>query len=125
MTDAAAPDEFEDFLCTCSEDGKQRSDAVLAEVHARLAQGSEGLLALEVTDRNFLTAAVTSLNWDYGARITQIANDQWSGVWAEAYDGRFKTRIECDEVEHGVAATWRAFADRRDGQPLRRVGDVC
>ncbi len=122
--DNAEPEEFEDFLCTCSDEGKDRSEAVLAEVKARLAGGSDELQPFgEVTDRNFLTAVVTSLNWDFDARITQIANDQWSGVWAEAHDGKFKTRIQCDEVEHGIAATWKAFADRKLRLPTERVPD--
>jgi hypothetical protein len=68
------------------------------------------------SDGNLLTAIVTSLNWDYQAHITKIMNGQWSAVWAEADNGSFKTRVQCDEVEHGIAATWRAFANRHSDE---------
>jgi len=59
------------------------------------------------------------LNWDFDARITEIASDQWSRVSAESWDGSFKTRIQCDKVEDRIAATWKAFADR-DPEPASR-----
>jgi len=108
----APVEEFEDFICTCSDEGRQRGAALMDEVRGRLSTGSEELMPRQVENSNLLTMVVTSLNWDFDARITQIANDQWSGVWAETYKGDFKTRIECDLVEHGIAATWKAFADR-------------
>lgn len=108
--------EFEDFICTC-DDGRRANAAALREdVRARLAAGSEERHPHDVTSDTFVSDLVWSLNWDFNAHITEIACDQWFGVWAEAYDGSFKTRIECDAVEDGLAATWRAFSERPQGQ---------
>ena len=99
---------FEDFICVCNDDGIIEADALLAEV-------KDGLNA---DDATLLTRVVIALNWDYTASIEAIYNDQWSLVVAKTYkkagDGEpvFTTRIQCDWVEHGIAATWRAFRDR-------------
>jgi len=85
----------------------------MAEVTKRLTKGSGELRPCEVTPQNLLTMVVQSLNWDYSACITRILNDQWSRVDAESYDGSFSTSIDCDQVEDGVAATWKAFADHQ------------
>lgn len=114
--------EFEDFICTCDQPRKDAAAALRAEVVHRLAEGTEEGGTSPVTDANFTSAVVWSLNWDHDARITQIASDQWFGVWAESYDGKFKTRIECDSVEDGLAATWRAFADRPSPVKFNRAG---
>jgi hypothetical protein len=105
--------EFNDFICTCKDDGRQRATELMAEVRRRLPEPES------VTDANFLDRVVQSLNWQFDARITEIGNDQWSQVTAEAWDGSFKTRVDCDQVEDGIAATWKAFADRphADGKP--------
>lgn len=113
---------FADFICVCDtpggEERRARAEALMAEVQERLARGSEELVPRPVDDSNMLTEVVFSLNWDFGAHISDIPNDQWSAVVAETYakadDGEpeFSTYIECDRVEHGVAATWKAFADR-------------
>jgi hypothetical protein len=97
------------FICTCSDEGRQRAIALMTEVRRRLPHSEL------VTDANFVGRVVESLNWEFDARITEIANDQWSRVSAEAWDGSFKTMIDCDQVEDGIAATWKAFADRRSG----------
>src|SRR5947207_4005097 len=65
--------------------------------------------ARSVTSKNFLTEVVVSrLNWDYGAHITSIDNDHRSAVTVEKYDRSLRLRVECDFVEHGVAAIWQA-----------------
>jgi hypothetical protein len=61
-----------------------------------------------------LTAVVTNLSWNYNAHISKIIGEQWWAVFAETYDGTFTTCVSCDRVEHGVAATWKAFADHTD-----------
>lgn len=111
--------EFEDFICTCDDERRARASALRDDVRARLAAGSEERPPHDVTSDTFVSDLVWSLNWDFNARITEIASDQWFGVWAEAYDGTFKTRIQCDAVEDGLAATWRAFAE----QPRTRSFD--
>jgi hypothetical protein len=88
-----------DFICTCSEDGKAEAEALMNEVCERLKCNRE----------NMLSAVVFSLVWDYEAAITGLHADQWAGVSAEGKD--LSTFIQCDHVEHGVAATWKAFAD--------------
>ena len=127
MTNSGSP-EFEDFICTCDEGRRQLLAAALREeVRARIAAGSDERGPHEVTWETFVTDLVWSLNWDFNAHITEIACNQWFGVWAEAYDGTFKTRIECDAVEDGLAATWRAFAERpqpRKFNPHKAVPDV-
>jgi hypothetical protein len=112
---AATHDEIDGFICTCSHEGRERVGALMAEVRRRLPQ------AESVTDANFLSRVVESLNWQFNARITCIANDQWSQVTAEAWDGSFTTIIDCDQVEDGIAATWKAFANRH-GKVSRAAG---
>lgn len=78
-----------------------------------LAAGSPNQGPHLVDDANFVSEVVWSLNWDYGAQITQIGSDQWFGIWAATDDGSFKTFIQCDSLEDGFAATWKAFAEHR------------
>ena len=111
---ADRPDvDFDDFVCTCDEDGRKAAAELRAEVKRRLAAGSPNQGAHHVDDSNFVSEVVWSLNWDFDAQITQIASDQWFGIWAAADDGSFKTLIQCDALEDGFAATWKAFAERR------------
>lgn len=111
-------ERHDDFICICKQAGKAEADALMQEVYSRLSRGSEELQAVTVGPENLLSSVVVSLNWDYGAHITGIGNDMWSGVYAETYnkddEGNpvFSTFIQCDFVEHGIAATWKAFADK-------------
>ena len=98
------------MVCHCGDIGK--GPCLIDEVKERLSAGSEELSAHEVTDANLLTSIVTSLQWDHSAHITEIRNDQWSGVTAQTNDGELEMYVECDQVEHGIAAIWKAFADR-------------
>ena len=104
-------EEFEEFICTCSDEGSRLADGLMADVQARLSRQSDYTGRL-VAEGHLLTAVVVSLDRDFGARITEMITDHWSAVKAATYDGKFETWIDCDLVEHGVAATWRAFADR-------------
>lgn len=114
MNDGKTDQEiFEDFICRCGSEKAAAADELLREVKRRLAEGSEDLMPSTVTDANLLTQVVVSLEIDFNAHITQIVTDQWSAVHAENYDKTFKTRIQCDTVEDGVAATWKAFADHK------------
>lgn len=116
-------ERYDDFMCACGgEESKEsrRSADVLAT--------AKELIAGEVTDANFLTAVVYELEWSYGAHIDSIHCDQWCAVTAVKkefakdergewdYDAErvtvFRTRIQCDLVEHGVAATYLAFRSR-------------
>lgn len=100
------------MICSCSGDGKTEGHSLLDEVKERLSRGSEELMPRDVDDGNLLTCVVQSLSMEYNAHITRIGCDQWSSVTAETYDGQLAIRVECDRVEHGVAAIWKAFADR-------------
>ncbi len=85
----------------------------MSEVKSRLAEESQSPWSpLDASDGQFVTSVVISLNWDFKSHITHILNEQWSAVLAEADDGSYKSWVGCDLVEHGVAATWKAFADR-------------
>jgi len=89
-------------MCRCGSPLMNETQAMLDDVK----------VLLEAHDGNLLSLVVDSLEQDFEARITEIAHDQWSMVAADRYDQSFSTRIECDRVEDGIAATWRAFADR-------------
>lgn len=91
-----------DMVCTCNTVGLAEAEALLKEVLGRL----------EITGMHtFLTTVVQSLNWDYGVSITGIYNDMWSGVRAERYRDKRRIWVDCDEVEYGIAAIWKAVAD--------------
>lgn len=104
--------DFDDFVCTCNDDGRAAAAELRAEVKRRLAAGSPNQRPHPVDDGNFVSEVVWSLNWDFGAHITQVASDQWFGIWAASDDGSFKTLVQCDALEDGFAATWKAFAER-------------
>lgn len=109
-----------DMICRCSPEGKEQAGRLRQEVMRRLNERGSAETA---TDANLLTHVVVSLNWDYGAEITGIHNDMWSRVTAETWHPDHKEKrwlrvsVECDDVEDGVAAIWKAFADRhREGE---------
>ena len=73
--------------------------------------GSEQVTTGRVTMANFLTSVVQSLERDHDAHITSIDTDQWSAVTIQKYDDTLRIRAECDRVEDGVAAAWKATSD--------------
>jgi hypothetical protein len=93
------------FACSCQEEGKKECEQLLIDVKQLLS----------ADDSNLLTKIVFSLNFDYGARITEIACDMWCEIWSKTYHSNeegeplFLTQIESDEVEVGIAATWFAY----------------
>ncbi len=104
------PGDSNYFACSCSEGGKNECENLLSKVKK----------LLDAEDSNLLTKVIWSLEIDYGANITSVACDQWCGVWSQTQDidggtfkaiqpPVFKTEIQCDKVEHGVAATWFAY----------------
>lgn len=99
------------MVCVCSDEGKAHAEELMTEVMTRLGGGSEELSPCHVDAGNFLTTVVVSLHWDYDSSIEGIYNDQWSGVVVERYTDRKRIYIECDYVEHGIAAIWKAIAD--------------
>lgn len=118
----AAVDEVElPMVCTCKEEGRQHAANVMGEVLARLSEGSRELSARPVTMDNFVTAVVHSLNWDHNAHIARIDNDQWSAVTVDKDDHSLRLRVECDRVEDGIAAAWKALAD---GPPYEATSPV-
>jgi hypothetical protein len=122
----AEPEYVDDFICTCGVE----SDATVAVAdHLRedarriLAAGTDGWCPGEVTDRNFVDAAVGYLN-EYSSHIAEIVTDQWSlvEIVAQRYNPDIKEletilvlRIQCDRVEDGVARAVQMIAER--GRP--------
>lgn len=107
----------EEFICVCNDDGKTEAAALMVDVKRRLSARFEE----ETTDGNLLSHAVWSLELDFNAQLNGIFTDQWSAVSAARYDKTFTSWIQCDVVEHGVAATWRAFADNLDTEDGERL----
>ena len=99
------------MVCTCDEERRTRADDLRREVISRLSHGSKALVVRTVTMDNFLTGIIQSLNWDYDAHLLSIETDQWSAVTVEKYDGSLSLRVQCDRVEDGIAAAWKALAD--------------
>jgi hypothetical protein len=98
---------MEEMICRCSPEGREQADALMKEVRERLSRE-----AFEVTDVNFLTTVVISLEHEYNAHISTIAYDMWGLVSADSWkEGGFKATFQCDDVEDGIAAVWKAFAD--------------
>jgi hypothetical protein len=108
--------DFETFVCTCDAKGRQGADELMKEVKARLSRASV-FMEPPLSDATFLTAVASSLHFDFRASINRILSDHWSAVFAESDDGTYRTVVECDLVEHGIAATWKAFADRNLALP--------
>lgn len=98
------------MVCTCSDDGAAQAEALMMEVIERLSRGSDVLHPTTIEPGNFLTSIVTSLNVDFNAHVTSIDADQWFAVAAADDSGR-GYYVQCDLVEHGIAAVWKAFAD--------------
>ena len=103
--------DFEAFVCTCDAKGLQEAEELMKEVKTRLS-GATVFMEPPLSDATFLTAVSSSLHFDFRASINRILSDHWSAVFAESDDGTYRTVVECDLVEHGIAATWKAFADR-------------
>ena len=105
------------FLCRCSPESKADADMVMQETCRRL----KDMGYKDIGPGNLLSAIVVSLNWDFGAEIMGIHNDQcrWSRLIPIAV--RRRTRfmsVQCDDVEDGIAAAWLAHAlySRYDGR---------
>jgi hypothetical protein len=92
------------FICRCDEAGKAEADALLAEVRGKLGG----------TASDFLTRVIHSLHRDFSAHITGMHADQWFLITAE--DEKVNVLVQCDEAEDGVAAVWKAFADRKNDE---------
>lgn len=99
------------MICTCNTVGVSEGERLMADVMERLSAGTDQMAPSTVTMDNFLSTVVFSLNWDFGTSIVGIYNDMWSMVVAERYRDKMRVSVSCDEVEHGLAAIWRAFAD--------------
>lgn len=101
------------FICRCGTDSGREADDFLAEVKRQLiiSRGGTG-----IPDNLFLTYVVIDLNWHHNAYISGIHNDQWSCVDAKVYeDGErnpYDVRIQCDNVEDGIAGVWWAYTHR-------------
>jgi len=97
------------FACSCGDERRATWDQVTQDVADELCGGDVGELA---------TAVVYGLI-RYSATITGIPADQWAAVESATWDNAFRTRIQCDRIEHGLAATWLAYTQRfPEGQYL-------
>lgn len=105
--------DYTEFACIHGEDGPTKMEALLDEVRGALSKETDEHLGFEVTDSNFVDSIVWSLSLDFNANITGIHSDQWHAVAAKDYAG-WRTYIQCDQVEHGLAATWKAFAEHTE-----------
>jgi predicted DNA-binding transcriptional regulator AlpA len=95
-----AHDTVRGFICRCKPEGRAEADALLGEVDRRLPG--------DPADR--VSRIISSLEWDHHhAEITWIGCDQWFGVAATDDDGR-RVVVQCDRVEDGLAAVWKAYA---------------
>lgn len=99
-----------DFMCRCSKEGEAECDDVYARALAHMQAGSDNLLGGWVTEKNFVSGAVTFLWWDHKIVIKSIDNDQWSAVSAEMVDYKESKRstpvtyyIQCDRIEDAFA----------------------
>lgn len=104
------------FMCRCNPESTAEADAVQAEARRLLAHPRH-----PTTDGNLLSKVVYGLTghlFEAYAIIEQIDCDQWAAVSAVGWkDGTkavdpdsFRTWIQCDEVEDGIAATYLAMA---------------
>lgn len=93
------------FICRHGDEQISEAETLKEEVYRQLGE------RYTVDAGNFLSIVVLELNWEHSAYISSIACDQWSMVTAETYDHKFRAVIQCDTVEDGIAATWKAFAD--------------
>lgn len=87
------------FICRCRPEGRAEADALLAEVDERLP-GDPG---------ERISRIISSLSLDYDAEIDGIWCDQWFAIMATDTDGR-QVVVQCDQVEDGIAAVWKAYA---------------
>lgn len=99
------------FICRHGDENIAEAEALKAEVYAQLGE------KYVISDGNFLTAVVLELNWEYSAGITGIHCDQWSMVCADSLDEKFKVTVQCDIVEDGIAAVYKAFREHH-GTPV-------
>ena len=104
-------ERVEVFPCRHSPEGDAEADALLAEVSARLAGGSDQLAARPIPPEDLMTAIIASLEWGYEVHEIRIHYDQWGMVSGE--NDQLSVVAQFDRFEDGLAALWKAFADRR------------
>ena len=104
--------DYEAFICRCKEEGEKAADELHAEVLSRLSGGTALLLTRGIAPEDFMTAIISSLEWDYQAHVTGIYYDQWGAVHAEDESG-WRVLVQFDRLEDGLAAVWKAYADRK------------
>jgi len=124
------PEYVDDFICTCGAESDATvavADLLREDARRILGAGTDGWRPREVTDRNFLDAAVVYLN-EHEANIAEILTDQWSLV--EVVRRRYNPdtteletilvlRIQCDRVEDGVARAVQIIAERAARLPVQ------
>jgi len=121
------PEYVDDFICTCGAESDATvavADQLREAARQILEAGTDDWRPRNVTDRNFLDAAVVYLN-EHSAHIAGILTDQWSlvEVVRQRYNPDTKEletilvlRIQCDRVEDGVARAVQIIAERA-GRP--------
>ncbi|HEV2172158.1 MAG TPA: hypothetical protein VGR71_01260 [Nitrospira sp.] len=99
------------FICRHGDEHIAEAEALKKEVYEWLGE------KYTVGDGNFLTIVVLELNWEHSAHISSIYCDQWSMVCADSLDEKFKVTVQCDIVEDGIAAVYKAFREHH-GTPV-------
>jgi hypothetical protein len=116
----------DDFICTCGADRRAARDALVAEVMRRLPE-DENYSPPTVTAERFVSDVIGALSANYRVSIDHIAYDQWFLIVADRWEvvpgelrvrSALRVRMQCDDVEGGLAAIWRFFAD--GDEPVER-----
>lgn len=104
------------MVCVCRHEGQVEAAMLVREVSERLAGGSDELMARKHSpDGVLITWLVQSFHWDYSCEIKGIYTDQWSGVAVADWKNEvYSVWVECDVVEHGLAAAWKHIADMHE-----------
>ena len=102
------------FACSCGDEAKAECAEVMDWALGYLSQPK-----YPVTRENLLTQVVYQLAGWYEASIDSIPCDPggWCAVEASTWtpkggDPEFRTAIQCDRVENGIAYTLRAFYEK-------------
>jgi hypothetical protein len=115
VTGAGPPgaEAFDDFVCTCDDAGAAAAAALRAEVRERIRARGVAPGGDEASE------ILLSLAIHLGVTEVGVRTEQWHLVSAHAHG--LRTSIRCDSVVDGLAATWRAFAERAEGRVAAKM----
>ena len=100
------------FACRCSGEEIAKCDEVMTWTLEHLSSPGH-----PTTPENLISRVIYTLEFRYQAHITGIHADMWAVITASTYgdlapERPFTTAIQCDELEDGLAFTFKAFYDR-------------